>query len=168
MIFVGIDPGLGGAVAVLHPDGAISLHDTPTILVKKTSGKKRHYLPAEMVGVLLLAKNRSPGWDIRVALENIAARPGQGVTSMFSMGRGLGLWEGLLAGLGIPYELVTPRVWKASFGLGKDKGESIIRAQQLFPRAEVELRRRKDDGRAEALLIAEWLRHKQQAKGAAA
>jgi len=168
MICVGIDPGLGGAVAVLHPDGAISLYDTPTITVKKVSGTKRHYLPAEMVGDLLLAKNRSLGWDIRAALENVAARPGQGVTSMFSMGRGVGLWEGILAGLGIPYELVTPRVWKASFGLGKDKRESIIRAQQLFPSAEVELRRRKDEGKAEALLIAEWLRRKQPAKGAAA
>jgi crossover junction endodeoxyribonuclease RuvC len=77
---------------------------------------------------------------------------------MFTMGRGLGTWEGVLAGLGIPYELVTPQRWKKALmdGMGKDKDASRLQAIRLFPAIAGQLARKKDDGRADALLIAEY------------
>lgn len=47
---------------------------------------------------------------------------------------------------------VRPTVWKRALGLGKDKEASRLKAMQLFPSAD--LRRKKDQGRAEALLLA--------------
>ena len=83
--------------------------------------------------------------------------PGQGVRSMFTMGYGVGVWTGLLVGLLLPYNRVTPQRWKKLMMDGiaaKDKDASRHRAQQLFPLAD--LRLKKHDGRAEALLIAEY------------
>lgn len=156
---VGIDPGLDGALAVL-PDGLT--FDTPTAEVKSGRTKRRVYQPAQMVRMLATCKEDYPDGvrqrhDVHVYLEAVHSMPGQGVRSMFSMGHGLGLWMGILAALEIPYTLIEPTVWKrAMVGLGKDKDASRIRAQQLFPASAGDLARKKDHGRAEALLIAEF------------
>ena len=70
---------------------------------------------------------------------------------------GYGLWVGILASLAIPYTPVRPVVWKKTFSLGKDKEQSRLRAQQLFPVAD--LRLRKHHGRAESLLLAYYGLH---------
>ena len=80
--------------------------------------------------------------------------PGQGTRSMFTVGVGFGAWLGLLAALQIPYTRVRPGVWKKAEGLGPDKEQARLRAQQLFPGAD--LQRKRDHGRAEALLLAWW------------
>jgi crossover junction endodeoxyribonuclease RuvC len=51
--------------------------------------------------------------------------------------------------------LVTPQAWKKYFGLIADKHASSIMARKLWPDAP--LARQKDNGRAEALLMAYWL-----------
>ena len=43
-------------------------------------------------------------------------------------------------------------IWKRALGLGKDKEQARLRAMQLF--AGADLRRKKDHGRVEALLLA--------------
>jgi len=72
----------------------------------------------------------------------------------------MGIWLGVMAALRMPYTPVRPVVWKKAFSLGKDKEASRLRAQQLFPAAD--LRRKKDHGRAEALLLAWYGRHARQ------
>jgi hypothetical protein len=54
----------------------------------------------------------------------------------------------------LPLAFVTPAVWKASYGLSKDKHASLHKARLLYPTAELHLA--KHDGRAEALLIARY------------
>jgi len=92
--------------------------------------------------------------------------PGQGVRSMFTIGVGHGLFLGILAAVGLPYTRVRPAIWKRTLGLGKDKEASRLRAQQLYPGAD--LRRKKDHGRAEALLLAwyGWQREHSSQAGA--
>ena len=80
--------------------------------------------------------------------------PGQGVRSMFTCGYGYGLWLGILAALQMPYTPIRPVVWKKALGLGKDKEAARLRAQQLFPSAD--LRLRKHHGRAESLLLPHY------------
>ena len=64
-----------------------------------------------------------------------------------------------LATLQIPYRTVTPPVWKKAYRLiGCDKDESRARALELFPTAIDALRLKKHHGRADALLMAEYLR----------
>ena len=152
---LGIDPGLGGAVAVLAADGTlVALHDTPVLTLTTRRGTRQDYDVPGMVA--LLQPYTSP--QAHVILEESQAMPGQGVRSMFTTGYGFGLWVGVLAALQLPYTRVRPGVWKQALGLGKDKEASRLRAQQLFPGAD--LRRRKDHGRAEALLLAWWGRQR--------
>jgi len=149
-VIIGIDPGQTGAVAIIGDDRCYVL-DTPTETVKKGKGTKTEYLPAEMVQMLKGFKNA------HCFIEKVGAMPGQGVTSMFNFGKGFGLWIGILAALEIPYTLVTPQAWKKAMmqGIG-DKDAARGRAQQLFPSKSKELSRKKDIGRADALLIAEY------------
>lgn len=156
MIVIGIDPGLDGALVALvrGSDATITVLDTPTLTVQGPKGNKREYNLAsmsEMVRSLAV-----PG--TRAFVEKVHSMPGQGVRSMFSMGVGLGAWLGILAGLQIPYELVTPQRWKKALlpDMGKDKDASRLRAIQLFPAHANLFARKKDDGRADAMLIAEY------------
>src|SRR5262245_63734246 len=104
----------------------------------------------------------------QIALEfvrGIPKRPGfagkQGASSIWLQGHGVGVLEGVIAGLGLPYERVSPQRWRKALDVpgGVDAKESSRhRALQLFPAVGDQLARKKDHGRAEALLIAEWLR----------
>ena len=81
--------------------------------------------------------------------------PGQGVSSMFGFGVSYGILQGVIASLGIPSVLVTPQRWKKAAGLmGKPKDYARTLAQRLYPAAE--LSRKKDIGRADAILIARY------------
>jgi crossover junction endodeoxyribonuclease RuvC len=156
-VYIGIDPGLTGAVAAI--DGAghlLRLADTPTLVVRSGRKDRNEYQLGEMVDILLPYSDQRG--DAFAAIEAVNAFPGQGVTSMFRLGYGLGLWEGITAALGISLEKVQPQRWKKTMlnGMGKLKGAAMLKAQRLFPTAE--LRLKKHEGRAEALLIAEWLR----------
>ena len=151
MNIIGIDPGLTGAVAMIDRGGVAYMWDTPTIVVKKGKKTKTEYLPAQMVAILTDA----PTGPVHVYIEKVGAMPGQGVTSMFNFGKGFGLWLGILAGLKLPHTLVTPQAWKKELMQGMaDKDAARIRAQELFPCCVDQLSRKKDHGRAEALLIA--------------
>ena len=102
-----------------------------------------------------------------IYLEKAQPMPGQGVVSMFHTGYGFGLWEALIVSfVDVPYTLVPPTRWKRVLALGKDKEESRQRAMQLFPTADLHLK--KHHGRAEALLLAYYgslsLRSKQGEK----
>lgn len=156
MIYVGIDPGLTGAIAAIDANGfLVELHDTPILKIEVNKKKKNEYQISRMVEILrdLSKKDLS-----MVSLEKVHSMPKQGVVSSFSFGRGFGLWEGILSSLDMSYDLIQPQKWKKDmlYGMPKGKDSSRLRAQQLFPRAELHLK--KHEGRAEALLMAEFLR----------
>ena len=159
MIYVGIDPGLTGAVAVIDADGAVELCDSPWWELKAKKGVQRDYNAngmAEIIsGVIARASNRG---SIVAGLEKVHSMPEQGVASSFKFGVGLGIWQGILAAFGIQYQLIPPQRWKKALmdGMGKEKDASLIVAQRLFPTAD--LRLRKHHGRADALLLAEFMR----------
>jgi crossover junction endodeoxyribonuclease RuvC len=144
---IGIDPGLTGAVAVLsdYPLLAVPMPVTdysPTGFVKRA------------VDLYALADLLVRYPSATVYLERVNAMPGQGVAGMFSLGMSYWGVAGVAAGLGLPVKLVTPQEWKRYFGLSADKDMARQLAQRLFP--DVDLSRKKDHGRAEALLIAKY------------
>ena len=162
MIYIGIDPGFDGAIGAVGKDGFIGVRDTPSLEVKSGKKTRRKYNTPEMVKIIL---ELTKGYDrVFLALEQVGSMPGQGVASMFAFGRGLGMWEGILACACVTacngsIHMVRPQKWKAIMLDGMDKGSkasSILKATQLFPMAPISLK--KHDGRAEALLIAEWVR----------
>jgi len=94
------------------------------------------------------------GLQSHVLIEEAQAMPGQGTRSMFTIGLGFGVWLGILATLGLAHTRISPGVWKRVLGLTNDKEQARLRAQQLYPGAS--LRRKKDHGRSEALLLARY------------
>jgi crossover junction endodeoxyribonuclease RuvC len=155
MRYIGIDPGLTGAVAIIEENGAIRLFDTPTLTVK--SGKKLHRQMDGAQIVDLLMREIGIGRSTTV-LEKVSAMPGQGVSSTFNFGMGYGMWQGILVALRQPYTLVHPATWKKRLmaDMGKEKEASIVRAKQLYPFIASQLSRKMDHGRADALLLAHY------------
>jgi len=152
-IFIGIDPGVSGAIAILAPDG-VTFFDMPVLEVKK----KQTLDYAGLAGIL----RPFSGCGAFVAVELVGSMPGQGVSSTFAFGRSYGAVLATLATLEIPYELVTPPVWKRAFRLvGCEKDESRAAALRLFPQCASDLRLKKHHGRADALLMAEYLRRQE-------
>lgn len=144
MIYIGIDPGEKGAIAVLHEGGAVAIG-------LFEDGKYAD----------ILRDMGTP--DVRVCLEHVTAMPGQGVTSMFNFGVNFGYIRGILEAFKVPYELVRPAKWKKEFSITGDKNSSIDVCKRLFP--DVTLKRtekskKNDDGIAEALLMAEYARRR--------
>lgn len=143
MIYIGIDPGKKGALAVID-----------------TEAPAPFAVPFSERGYLDVLRDTDSGKSI-VALEKVAAMPGQGVTSMFNFGCGFGWIQGILEALRFPYELVPPQRWKKAFGVTSDKHTSIRAAQRLFPGVSLLASPRcriENDGMAEALLLAEYAR----------
>jgi crossover junction endodeoxyribonuclease RuvC len=159
MIYIGIDPGLNGAVGVVdlgagNCEPKLFVYDTPTVLVE--GGKtRRKYLTSAMALLIESYKNRS---DVLAILENVHSMPSQGVSSSFCFGEGKGMWEGILAAYNVPTELVSPQRWKKEImaDQGKEKSAARFKAMALFPNLADHLKLVKHDGRAEALLLAEY------------
>lgn len=151
MKILGIDPGASGAFAFFDTvAGTLELLDMPTVQVLR-NGKKRNEISEQMIAAVLGA--RPP---VVAVIERVYARPGQGVTSMFSFGLAVGLVRGVLAGQGIPIEFVTPQIWQKALGVRDGKDGSRQRACELFPAYASAFARVKDNGRSDAALIAMW------------
>lgn len=149
MIVAGIDPGKTGALSILYPDGVALLFDVPTIELR---GKEKPAWSEWGEKWSMALEFNTP--DL-IVIEDIAARTGQGVTSMFTFGRTLGFAHAIAGRIKVPVHFVTPSVWKGKLGLlNSSKGASREKARTLFPKIAHKLNRVKDDGRAEATLLA--------------
>ena len=73
---------------------------------------------------------------------------------MFRFGETYGATQMAVAAHKVPIQYVTPAKWKGHFRLNRDKGVSRGLATQRFPDCADLFKRVKDDGRAEAALIA--------------
>lgn len=151
MIYIGIDPGKKGGIAVISPFKTSTI-ETPINAEKEIdiSGIKT-FLNLNIVG------------ECFCCIEKSTAMPKQGVVSMFNYGVTYGKLLAILEMLVIPFEVVPPQKWKKEFSLNSDKRRSIITVQKLFPEMKGQFttaRGRIKDGAAEALLLAEYARRK--------
>ncbi|CAB4172094.1 hypothetical protein UFOVP1552_4 [uncultured Caudovirales phage] len=150
-VILAIDPGASGALAFFNPEtGLLDVEDMPTLEVKRGTKIKREISPQMLAGIIA---SRKPD---RAIIELVGAMPGQGVTSMFAFGKSYGLCIGICSGLQIPIEHVTPQKWKKAVGAREGKDGNRMRASECFPAYAHLFRRVKDDGRADAALIAFW------------
>lgn len=150
---LGIDPGLTGAVATLIDGEPGPVLDMPTMDVGGWDE-----VDARAV-VLFIREQRAahPGAYVSACIEKVGARPGDGGTSAFRFGQGAGKLLAVLEVLGIPTTRAIPAVWKRTFGLLKQpKDAGRVLACARFPAAAKAMSRKKDNGRADALLIALW------------
>lgn len=149
-VILGIDPGYHGGLARIDADGRLEVWPTPL-----AGGKKAEHDVAAMADLV-----RQSGADL-AALEHLWTRPGQGMVSNAKLVGSFRLWQGLLAGAGIPTRLVVPQVWKRAM-LGEDNGKEAailyVEARWHDPLPTLRPRgRKKHDGCADAACIAAWL-----------
>ena len=146
MAILGIDPGKTGGMALLNNDGE---------LIDR--------MPFDGLGIADIIKTMR-GMPIKHAfIEQVASRPGQGVVSVFTFGRGFGEILGALAALEIPHTLVRPQAWAKVMHAGTSgtdpKARSLVAIARLFPG--VDLRptprcKKPHAGLVDAVLIAEY------------
>jgi len=149
---IGIDPGINGAISVFRDGKLESVVDMPTVEIASGKTIKRHISAATLRNILELDMYQFS----HVVIEKVGAMPGQGVTSMFNFGRSAGIIEGVVAGLKMSSTYVTPATWTKAVGRAAGKDASRMRAMELFPSKADLFKRAKDDGRADAALIAYW------------
>lgn len=152
MIYVGIDPDLGGALAVLNEDGTIlSVHDCPTSVV---SGQRRMY---DLGSIHELCGRWIYGRAAKVAIEEQAAMsPGR--IACFSLGAGWAAWGMAVISWGAALHRVAPKQWRAMHRLKNGKDQSLIRVREMHPESRELFSLVQYHGRADAVLIAEYLR----------
>lgn len=156
---VGIDVGITGAIAAIDTvAGEYQIADMPLVVHKGKRGGKAK-MPASMVAGRKLAKmlrNLDPK-ETTVFIERVGAMPGQGVVSMFNFGHSAGVVRGVCEALGFKIVFVRPQVWKKTHGLlGTEKDAARILAISKYPSLAGDLKRKRDGGRADAILIAQW------------
>ncbi len=166
MRILGIDPGINGS-AVLFVGGAAcpvtpeNVIDLPTV----GSDKQRE------IDVLALRD-----WMLQMqpdvaVIERVTPmpaipdehgnRPSMGATSAFNYGKTFGVLKSIPLLFNIPTVLVTAGKWKGFYGLkgkgngGKEQARQL--ALQRWPTLSGCLSRKKDQDRAEAVLIANYL-----------
>lgn len=171
----GIDPGISGAICVMHNDRYVDVIDAPTItLGKAVKGKARkRQLDCKSMadwivdqrGVFSESVAKRTSWEeyinnsiIKAYIEVVHSMPGQGVTSTFNFGLSYGMIQGVFIASGVEVVPVTSQAWKKHFNLiGSQKDDARILAMEMFP--EAPLSRKKDIGRADALLIGAYGSH---------
>lgn len=150
MRIVGIDPGLTGALAVMEAAPFATIQDlTPMpILDKKVQGNQ--------VADILRAWKPD-----MVVIEDLHAMP-RGAIASFSLGWSCGVVTGVVQTLSYPFTRLRPNAWKMAVGLrGKDKNASRLLATELWPHWSDSFKLVRQDGNAEACLIAEAFRRKE-------
>ncbi len=105
MYFIGIDPGLSGAICILKNDKIEYITKTPMIeFIDGTT--KIWYDINEIINIFKKYKNAN------VVLELQRPMSKQGVTSMFKIGRGFGIFEGLIYNNFENFNIIDPKKWQ--------------------------------------------------------
>lgn len=155
-IYLGVDPGSKGALAFIFPDGHVVIEDMLD--------------PEEFV--VRCGSIWEDTEDYRVGLELVHALPGQSCTAMFTYGENFLLAKLICLCYNRNPVMIPPQRWKKHYGLKRAEGESKTKfkrrsvdlARKLYPELTDDLKYSKD-GRAEALLIAHYLKEQDSEQG---
>jgi hypothetical protein len=144
---IGIDPGLSGAFALIGDGELRHVYDMP-----KTKVNGKHRVDPSMIDTWLDAMGRV---DL-IVLEEVTALAGMRATSAFTFGQGVGMVQGILTARRRPWSMVTPQRWTRALGVNDDKGVHRQAATRLHPTWAEKFAKVSYDGRADAVLIAEY------------
>jgi len=143
MNFAAIDFGKHGAIAVGSDEDGLASRPSRIFPMPDLSSRE---------GLAMLAKFIVSDTDFVVA-EAVSAMPGQGVTSMFNFGRGVGRVEGVMAAIGIELILIRPVEWTVRYGKRKDHETLLLWKKHLQEEAGKYLGNPVPSGHADAALI---------------
>lgn len=148
---LGIDIGVSGAIALVREDGElIDVWDMPCL---RDGPKNRRTINAPLLAELVYKSHAA-----RAYVEAVGPRPAEGAVGAFAFGDSKGVVRGVLAAAGIPAIFIQPTQWKRVVNIppGKIGTKDAARSQAIgrWPRQADRFKLVKDDGKAEACLIA--------------
>ena len=155
MLIIGMDPGISGSICFFENGKIIDVVEMPTMAEGKKN--KRQVNGAQIYHEIYKRIKNLEKKNIKVVIEQVAAMPGQGVTSMFNFGQSFGVLKGICAAMQIPMYFVRPAKWKKYFNLiNSEKDASRTKAIEIFPHFSAQLSRKKDSNKADAILISSF------------
>lgn len=193
MIFIGIDPGKSGAIAIRTEDGKFRIYDIPTIEVvesitkskiktrakskTKTRAKKKRLYDLSGLKTIFAELGRTVrGKSVIVVCEysmgmafqatGVRGSYHDSAHTAYEKGRGFGILETFALIYDMPINAtVRPNDWKRALKLTnpnltykEKKDVARLFAIERHPELEQHLKRKKDDGRAEAVLLVDWIK----------
>jgi len=155
MLIIGIDPGISGAICFFKNGEVKEILDMPTMAEGKKN--KRQINGPQIYNEISKRIINIPKKEVVVVIEQVAAMPGQGVTSMFNFGQSFGVLKGICSAMQLSMHFVRPAKWKKYFNLIKtEKDASRTKVIEIFPYISSQLSRKKDSNKADAILIASF------------
>lgn len=132
-MILGIDPGLSGGLVLISSDKkhpVILLKEIMPVIGGDLDNKK-------LIDIYNFCMGMSDN-ELVIALEQVSAMPGQGVSSMFKFGAVFGALRALCDFSGVKYHLIRPQKWQKLVheGVKKDlkpKDKAVISAKRIFP-----------------------------------
>ena len=155
MYIIGIDPGISGAICFFEDGKIIDVIEMPTMAEGKKN--KKQVNGNQLFNEIKLRLSEINHENVSVIVEHVTAMPGQGVTSMFNFGQSFGILKGICSAMHLPVYYVRPAKWKKYFNLiNSEKDASRTRAIEIFPYFSSQLSKKKDNNKADAILIASF------------
>jgi len=154
-LVIGIDPGFGGAIAIIDADSKelVDLMDMP-LFQTQTKARRSGEMNHVDAHTLAMKLDYYAKWVSIAVVEAPGAMPNQGLSSTFRFGYACGVITGVLAGLYLPAIPVPPGTWKIAMGLTSLKQASFEKANDIYPQHKRLWQLRKHHDRAESVLLA--------------
>ena len=156
---IGIDPGITGA-ATLLTNGEAIVHDWESLpLAFEVLCEWKVFFDVRLAMIEDVHAISYVKTDMKTGKTKRFSQKG---TSNFKFGENAGMWKGLLTGLALPYECVTPQAWQSGV-IPKKKSKSdkpsFKVAKELYPNAPLEYVS-KHHNRADSIMIARYAARK--------
>lgn len=154
---IGCDPGVTGAISLIRSGQLLECEDLPVTANGMVTGKVNRWLDVTALNSMLQdwsARHDFARAAVSAVIERPIPMPSLPSTTTASSFDTFGAVRAVLGIRVGEVVAVTPKEWKAFFGLSPDKNASRAMALKFYPDAPV--RRAKDHNRAEAVLLAHW------------
>ena len=119
-VFLGFDPGLSGGMTFINENNQIVVCEPMPIF---DTGKGKREVDVNAI-IKIIKRVQLDNEIVTAGIEDVHAMPKQGVTSVFTFGKGFGMLIGILSALNIPYTLIKPRQWQKQAFEGLSKADT--------------------------------------------
>ena len=155
MLIIGIDPGISGSICFFEDGKILDVVEMPTMTEWKKN--KKQVNGSQIYNEISKRIKEIDKRNIRVVIEQVSAMPGQGVTSMFNFGQSFGILKGICSAMQLSMYFIRPAKWKRYFNLiNSEKDASRTKVIEIFPYFSINLAKKKDSNKADAILIASY------------
>lgn len=167
-MYVGIDIGKNGAIAILYPDGNIK-----TLPMPKIKDELNYHALNDIISVIQNEAVSLRGEDLHIVFEKLGVIFGSGKSTAFSMGHQSGAVEMSCIANKVAYTKVRAVDWQKQMFQGVDailktgksskdtKAMALIAVGRIFPSLKLTFGDRASkahDGLVDAILMAEYAR----------